>query len=148
MIRTEGQHEMVNWLCERIGLVPSANIRCIGRSSHGELVGVVGYDGYNGASVMLHVASEGNWLTKDLLYAVFDYPFNVCKVNMVIGLVPSGNAQALRFNTHIGFKTKQWLHGAHPDGALVLMTMAREECRYLKQRIRHGQEEQTSTSCA
>jgi hypothetical protein len=107
---------------------------------------VVGYDNFNGSSVMMHSAGEGHWLTPDMLWAAFDYPFNVCQANMVIGLVPSGNTAALRFNKHIGFKTELILEGAHPDGSLVLMTMRRGECRYLTRRKRHGQEVQSTES--
>jgi hypothetical protein len=107
----------------------------------------VGFDQFNGASIMMHSAGEGNWLTRDLLWAAFDYPFNICQANMVIGLVPSGNAQAIRFNTHIGFKTELKLDGAHPDGALVMMIMRRQECRFLTpRRTRHGQEIQSTAA--
>lgn len=141
MIVTNNQPYLIRWLCNRIGLEPSANICCIGNEFDGKLRGVVGYDGYNGASIQMHVAGEGNWFSKDLLFAVFDYPFNVCQVNMVLGMVPSGNADAIRFNTHIGFKVEKVIPGAHPDGALWIMSMRREECRFLNRtRGHHGQE--------
>lgn len=145
LITTSDQPFLTEWLCSKIGLTPTKDIRCIGSILRGELRGVVGYDNYNGASIMMHVAGEEGWLTRDVLWAVFDYPFNVCKVNMVIGLVPSGNEPAIRFNTHIGFKTETVLTGAHPDGALVLMTMRRGECRFLT-RKRHGQEVKAAAS--
>ena len=140
MIVTDGQAQLREWLCERIGLVPTRDLVCIGRLGTKGLVGVVGFDQFNGASAMMHSAGEGNWLSRDMLYACFDYPFRVCGVNMVIGLVPSGNTQALRFNKHIGFKTELVLDGAHPDGSLVLMTMRRGECRYLTRNRPNGQE--------
>lgn len=99
----------------------------------------MGYDSYNGASIQMHVAGTPGWITKDILKAGFDYPFNVCKVNVIIGLVPSGNAEALRFNTHLGFTKRLELEGAHPDGSLIMMTMTRGECRYLN-RNSNGQE--------
>ena len=132
MIVTEPQTILREWLCERIGLVPTMDLRCIGSVLHGELVGVVGFDQYNGASMVMHCAGQGHWLTRDMLWAVFDYPFRVCNANIVLGFVPSGNTDAIRFNTHIGFKVEAVLEGAHPDGALWLMTMKRGECRYLK----------------
>lgn len=138
MIITEGQLILSKWLEAKIGLVGTPHLRCIGNVLNDKLMGVVGYDNFNGASVMMHSAGEGNWLTKEMLHAVFHYPFDVCKVHMLIGLVPSGNSQAIRFNSHIGFKVDTVLHGAHPDGALVVMTMTRGECRYLHRRS-HGQ---------
>jgi hypothetical protein len=104
----------------------------------------VGFDGYNGASLQMHVAGEQGWLTRDLIWATFDYAFNVCNVNMIMGLIPSGNSDAIRFNTKLGFKTELVLDGAHPDGSLWLMTMRRRECRFLH-RESNGQEIRTST---
>jgi len=147
MIDTKNQAELGTWLCQRIGLVPTYHLMCIGRRSSDRIVGVVGYDGYNGASVMMHVAGEGNWFSKEMLFAVFDYPFNILGVNIVIGLVPSDNTQAIRFNTHIGFKVEKVIDGAHPDGALWIMSMARRECRFLsRNRSHHGQKEQAAES--
>jgi len=147
VIVTEPQTELREWLCERIGLVPTPDLTCIGSLLRGELVGVVGFDQYNGASMVMHAAGLAGWLNRDMLWAVFDYPFRVCNVNMVLGFVPSGNTDAIRFNTHVGFKVEAILEGAHPDGALWLMTMKRGECRYLKHlRKRNGQEEQTAAS--
>lgn len=132
-IHTQSQDLLATWLCRRIGLTPTPHIQCVARlSADGSIMGVVGYDGYNGASCVMHVAGEGNWISRNLLRAAFDYPFNVMHCQVVLGLVPSGNAAALRLNTHLGFKVVNRLWGAHPDGALVLMMMTREECRYLR----------------
>ena len=49
----------------------------------------------------------------------------------IVGMVPSGNKEAIRFNERLGFKLENELHDAHPDGSLLLMTMRREECRWL-----------------
>lgn len=146
LIVTKNQAELRYWLCNRIGLVPTPNMVCIGIIGADETIkGVVGFDGFNGASVQMHSAGEGNWITRDLLWACFDYPFRVCELNMVIGLVPSGNERAVRFNEHVGFKKAYVLEGAHPDGSLVLMTMTRQECRYLD-RKRHGQKIYSSSA--
>jgi RimJ/RimL family protein N-acetyltransferase len=136
MVVMSPQEVLVGALCEKIGLAPSPHIRCIGSiSEDGKILkGVVGFDGYNGASVMMHVYGEGNWISRDLLKIAFDYPFNHLNCNMVLGLVPSGNTQALKMNRHLGFKVEAVLEGAHPDGALILMVMRREECRWLKMR--------------
>lgn len=149
MIVTNNQDILGSWLCERIGLKPTMDLRCIGRlSADGRsIIGVVGFDGWNGASVQMHVAGEGNWCSRSLLLAAFDYPFRVGKVDMVLGMVPSGNKAALRFNLHIGFKVEHEIVGAHPDGSLIIVSMTRAECRWLKGQ-RHGQESSISRSAA
>lgn len=141
MITTRNQDILATWLCKRIGLVGSPHMRCIGQvESDGKIIGVVGFDGYNGASVMMHVAGEGaRWVSKSLLYATFDYAFRRLKCNLVLGLVPSGNKAALRFNRHLGFTVECVMQGAHPDGSLILMSLRRENCRYLDE-ARYGKE--------
>jgi hypothetical protein len=139
VIVTANQDILASWLCKHIGYVPTPNIKCIGQVDHnGNLIGVVGFDGYNGASVSMHVAGHGNWCTRSMLYATFHYPFVALRCRMVIGLVPSGNHAAIRFNERIGFSHRLALEGAHPDGALLLMTMRREDCRFLE--ARYGKE--------
>lgn len=145
VITTANQDMLATWLCSRIGYVPSPHMKCIGNVIDGQIAGVVGYDGYNGASVMMHSAGEGNWCTRSMLFAVFHYPFAALKCNMVIGLVPSGNEAAIRFNRHIGFDTAAVLHGAHPDGSLLVMTLSRINCRWLGER--YGKEVR-SPACA
>ncbi len=144
MVSSENQDLLKEWLCSRIGLVPTKDIQLIGSIEGGIIRGVVGFDGYNGASITMHVAGEPGWLTRDLIWACFDYPFNRCGVNVILGVVPSGNKDALRFNKHLGFKLRLEIEGAHPDGSLIVMTMTRGECRYLN-RKRHGQEIRAAT---
>jgi len=137
VIETADQSRLRDWLCERIGYVPSPHMYCIGNVSNGKILGVVGYDGWNGASVQMHSAGEGNWLTRTFLKFVFWYPFEQEGMKIVIGSVPSGNTLAIKFNLHVGFKVEYVIEDAHPDGALVVMTMRRGECRFL-QRNRYG----------
>jgi RimJ/RimL family protein N-acetyltransferase len=133
MIQTQHQDILARWLCERIGYVPTPSLRCIANvSPEGKIFGVVGFDGWNGASCQMHAAGEGNWVTRELIYACFDYVFNVAKLKVVLGLVPSGNKKALRFNRHVGFSEVVRLKDGHPDGELVLLQMRRENCRYLR----------------
>tara|TARA_R110000868_G_scaffold197709_1_gene443950 strand:- start:264 stop:683 length:420 start_codon:yes stop_codon:yes gene_type:complete len=139
MITTENQPYLAAWLCERIGLMPSPHLRCIAHvNAAGDAVmGVVGYDGFNGASVMMHMAGTPHWIDKTLLHATFDYPFNVMGCNVVLAAVPSGNEVSLDMTKRLGFKTLAVVEGAHPDGALHLLAMTREECKWLAPRRTH-----------
>lgn len=131
------QEEMKEFLVERTGIVPTPYLRCLGRRVDGDLVAVVGFDNYTGTSMEMHVASKGDyWMTKGLLRAAFDYPFNVCGCNVVIGVVPSSNTAALSLNEHLGFKTQTIIEGAHPDGDLHIMVMKKADCRWLQKRSR------------
>lgn len=136
---TTYQGHLAGWLCSRIGLEPTANMRCIGSVSFDgtTLRGVVGYDGYNGASVVMHMAGSPGWMDKELLHAAFDYPFNVLGCSQVLAFVPSGNETALRINRRLGFEDVAELDGAHPDGSLFVMRMKRDNCKWLAPRRTH-----------
>ena len=134
MIETWEQTRLARWLCERIELAPTSHFVVIGNvdpNTH-EIRGVVGYDGWNGAACEMHMAGSPGWITRELIWAAFDYPFNQAKCNVVIAKVPSGNTQALDIDRRLGFKTACILDGAHPDGALHILTMQKSDCRWLK----------------
>jgi len=139
MIQTAHQDILARWLCERIGYMPTPWLRCIGNvTPAGKILGVVGFDAWNGASCEMHVAGEGNWVTRDLLYATFDYVFNAANLNVVIGMVPSSNKKAIRFDKHVGFTEVGRIKNGASDGDLIIMQLRRENCRYLERA--HGQQ--------
>jgi RimJ/RimL family protein N-acetyltransferase len=72
-----------------------------------------------------------NWISKDLLWACFDYPFNKLGVKVILATVSSTNEEALRLNRHLGFIDKAYIEDAHVDGDLVILAMRRENCRWL-----------------
>lgn len=134
-----GQNDLAQWLCERIGLTPTPHLVCLGSVSprDNSLRGVVGYDSFNGASCVMHMAGEPGWIDKAMLHAAFDYPFNIAGVNQVLAFVPSDNLVALDIDRRLGFTLVCELEGAHPDGSLFLMRMRRDECKWLAPRRTH-----------
>ena len=131
MITTKNQQRLSDWLCTRAEIKDAGVIRCIGNVDDGRIKGVVGFDNWNGASMNIHVAGEGNWVTRDFLRAVFHYVFDECKAKVLIGLVDSGNLPLIKFNKHLGFVEEYVIADAHPSGALMVFTMRPWECRYL-----------------
>lgn len=133
------QAVLYDWLNKRVGLAWSTDFRAIGRVVGKELVGVVGYNGFTGTSCQMHMAGDGkHWISKALIHKAFELPFVQWKLNCVIGLVPSGNADALVIDKKLGFQEVAKIDGAHPDGSLHILIMKRESCRWL--RGEHGQE--------
>jgi hypothetical protein len=104
--------------------------RFIGLESNGKLVAVAGFDSYNGASMQVHLAITGR-LTRKYIRYVYNYAFNTAKVYKLVGLVSSSNAKALKFDFHSGFIEEGRIVGGYPDGDIVILTMTREQCRYL-----------------
>lgn len=100
----------------------------------GEIVAGVVLNQYNGASMCIHVASDGSkrWLTKELLWFVFHYAFEQARVKVLIGLIGSKNTASHRFNLHLGFVEEHRIPDAHPDGELLIHILRKENCRWLK----------------
>lgn len=134
MVSCDYQPGLAEWLCRKIGLAPTPHIQCIGNVTQKGILGVVGYDQFNKASVVMHVAGEPGWLTRSLIWAAFDYPFNVCGVNVVIAPIASTNTKSLTLVKRLGFELSTVIPDAHPDGDLVLLTMRRDQCRYLSRK--------------
>jgi hypothetical protein len=121
------------WMHDRIGINNTEDTRCIGWERDGELVAGCLFNNWNETSVCMHIASEGrSWLTRKFLFACFDYPFNEAGKKIVLGHVGSKNFDALRFDLHLGFKHHTTIPDAHPDGALHILTMRREDCRWIR----------------
>jgi len=62
---------------------------------------------------------------------VYHYPFNQMGVDMLIGMTPANNEKALRLAKHAGFVEKYRIVEAHPDGDIVLLTLFKQDCRFL-----------------
>jgi RimJ/RimL family protein N-acetyltransferase len=123
------------WVCERAGgtWIPGRG-SAIGLERDGEIVAGVLYEDYNGANVVMHVASDGTaqWMTPEYLRQCFEYPFKQLGCKRVTGIVPSSNERALRFDERLGFRVEATLKAAHPDGDLIVLSMRRDQCRWLR----------------
>ena len=104
----------------------------IGQEVDGEVKAVVAFDNILDKSCEMHTAAiVPNWISKDLLWACFDYPFNILKVKVILASVASTNKEALKLDRHLGFVDKAYIEDAHIDGDLVILAMRREDCRWL-----------------
>lgn len=99
----------------------------------GNCMGGVIYDGFTGGCIFMHQAGfSKHWLTGNMLWIVFDYPFNQLHVNKVAGTINSNNKELLAFNLKLGFKEEARIKDAYPDGDMLVLTMERADCRWLK----------------
>lgn len=143
--------EVAAFVAARLNASFSFDAQAIGLADEeNRLIAGVLYEGFNGASIQMHVAAQpgARWMTRDYLSVCFRYPFLQLGVRKVIGLVGSANLVAQRFDEHLGFVLEATLKDAHPDGDLRVYTMTREQCRWLNIPLRsqHGQEVCTSAA--
>ena len=124
-------HSAGHWVAKRIfGGYFEERSRSLGLKRDGKYVAGVIYENFNHRSFTCHIAITGR-MTTAFLYAIFDYPFNMCDVEKIIGPVASENAESLRLVKKMGFTEEARIKDAHPLGDIVLLTMLKEDCRFL-----------------
>ena len=129
---TDNQEHLRGWITGVLGMQFSPYATFIGQEIDGEVKAVVAFDNILDKSCMMHTAAiVPNWISKDLLWACFDYPFNILKVKVILASVASTNTEALRLDRHLGFVDKAYIEDAHIDGDLIILAMRRENCRWL-----------------
>jgi len=129
---TDNQEHLRGWITGVLGMQFSPYATFIGQEIDGEVKAVVAFDNILDKSCMMHTAAiVPNWISKDLLWACFDYPFNILKVKVILASVASTNKEALKLDRHLGFVDKAYIEDAHLDGDLVILAMRRENCRWL-----------------
>jgi RimJ/RimL family protein N-acetyltransferase len=129
---TDNQDYLRGWITGVLGMQFSPYATFIGQEIDGEVKAVVAFDNILDKSCEMHTAAiVTNWISKDLLWACFDYPFNILKVKVILATVASTNTEALKLDRHLGFVDKAYIEDAHIDGDLVILAMRRENCRWL-----------------
>ena len=129
-----GDIEHGHRIAARAGTVfnPDADV-VLARVEGGELYGGVTYTGYTGASIHMHSGGfVPNWANREILWMMFDYPFNQLGCKKVFGQVPETNTRALEIDQKLGFKVVAKIDDVFPDGACYVLALAREDCRWLK----------------
>jgi hypothetical protein len=108
---------------------------------HGDLLGGVIYSDYTGVSMRIHMAgSRVGWASPLMLWMAFDYPFNQLGVELLLGSVRSTDKHVLNIDRRLGFKEIFRIPKAVPGGDLVLLSMSRADCKWLKVRPRAAME--------
>ena len=102
-------------------------------SESGDLLGGVIYDGYTGPCIFIHQAGfDKHWMSRDMLWVAFDYPFNQIGCAKLCGTIPSTNTELLDINLRLGFYVEGSIKGAYPGGDMLILSMERDQCRWLK----------------
>ena len=111
---------------------PAVDIVISHVTPEGNVLGGVLYEGFTGGCIFMHQAGfHKRWLAGNMLWIVFDYPFNQLKVSKVAGTINSANEDLLDFNRRLGFKEEGRIKGAYPNGDMLVLTMDRASCRWL-----------------
>lgn len=128
MIVTQPFDGLYSFLNFHLGLRMSEDLRIIGQVKDDSLAAVVAYNNFTGTCCQMHVVGgDTGWMTRDLLWYSFYYPFEFLKLKVVIGLVEATNEKALSLNVKLGFKETHRIADAYPSGDMVVMEMRKAD---------------------
>lgn len=132
--------ERINqWLYRRVGrsnpFGPINTFNAVGiEDEQGNLIGGVVFDSFDpGARCSMHCAGErSDWCSRKLLRFCFDYVFNVARCKVVVITVLANNTEALEFNERVGFKELARVKDGAGDQDLVILTLHRDDCKWVR----------------
>lgn len=121
------------WVFERIQKVWSpAGREVVGLVRGQEVLGGVVFEDYTTVCMTCHIALANEHVPiRRLLTGAAHYAYNQMGVNKLVGMVRSSNLPALKFDLRIGFRPEAVLKDVFPDGDLVVLSMTRDECKFL-----------------
>jgi hypothetical protein len=112
----------------------------ISRSVGGVLLGGVVFTDHNERSCQMHQwGRTKHWGCPDMLWVCFHYPLVQLGYDCVLGTVREGDGSTYRINLKYGFVEVARIKSACPSGALIIMQMMKEDCRWLSLKPRHIQ---------
>ena len=121
------------WVCEKIGVEwHPGSATAIGKIIDGKLIAGVLYQNWNGANIVEHIAGIDNWADRTFLAVIFDYPFNQIGAKRITVSICSSNTKSIDLVKKMGFNQEAKLHGATSKGDLLIFSMFKDECKYLR----------------
>lgn len=95
------------------------------------------YHRWSDGDVCVNIAAwERNWLNREYLFAIFDYPFNQAGCRRITALVDSNNFKSKRFVQSLGFREEGRLRKGTKTGDLLVFGMLKEECKWLSIKLK------------
>lgn len=131
-LSTLNQEFQKEWAEQLLDIKLPADAVCLGQVIDGQLRAVAVFCEFVGNMCNFHLCSTGNhWMSKQFLWAMFDYPFEKLGVKVILAHVRGSNTKSLNLSRKLGFKELGRIPEALDDGDLVIFTMQPNECRWL-----------------
>lgn len=127
------------WVARRADADPEGAEAAIGWTRDGQITCGVFYEHFTHKSITATLAIEpGAVVPKEFLWAIFDYPFNRIRVWKVIAYVAENNTRSRTAVEKMGFVFETSIADYYPEGALLVYSMVKPDCRWLE--MKNGKE--------
>jgi RimJ/RimL family protein N-acetyltransferase len=80
---------------------------------------------------------DARWCSPELLWLLFDYCFTKLKVRLMLCACDTVNIRSMRQIERAGWQPYHRILGGTPSGDLMMFSMTRDECPWLKLRPRY-----------
>jgi RimJ/RimL family protein N-acetyltransferase len=98
------------------------------------IMGVVAYNSFNCMTCAMHVAGDGNWISRELIREAFGYPFKTCELNHIVVTASAKNHRSNRLIQRMGFEFLAKLpQGWSETEDMLIYSMDKAGCRWLAQ---------------
>jgi len=115
----------------RFSLKTSIGIGIINDDNYRLMAGVVYHNFRAPKNIEMSIASVGNWSSRSILKALFNYPFNQLGCSRVTTIVDINNTHTIIFLEKVGFIKEGIMRDANPDGDAVILGLLKTECRWI-----------------
>jgi RimJ/RimL family protein N-acetyltransferase len=124
---------VISWIVRRGDcFAPGYGATGLGWVQGGKIVAGVMYEEFTEASIHATIVVEEP-MTKGFVHKIFDYPFNQLGVDKIIVQANTSNAESVNLAKRLGFTEEGMIKGAYLDGDRIILTMTKDECRWLKE---------------
>lgn len=121
------------WLADKTECTLPREGQCIGWTRDDELTYAIMYEGYTHKSVeVTFAAAPGAVMPKEFLFAIFHYAFKVLGVAKMVAKIEANNWKSINMVEKMGFRKEAEIDDIFPSGALVIYTLAVDDCRWLE----------------
>ena len=111
---------------------PGGGVTALGWVKEGKIVAGVMYEEFTEASIHATIVVEEQMM-KGFVHKIFDYPFNQLGANKIIVQANTANTESVNLAKRLGFTEEGMIKGAYLDGDRIILTMTKDECRWLKE---------------
>lgn len=123
---------VAEYVGSKIGANHFGRFHAIGVVSNGKIIGGAVVNEYvKDVRCCLHGAGEGNWLSREFLFILFDYIFNQLNCKVVINTVESTNTKSVEFTKHLGFSVECEIKDAGTEENLVILSYRKANCKWI-----------------
>lgn len=129
------------WIMERVeGTFRDGVDHCFSTHEDGEILGGFALTGYMGLAMSIHMAArDKRWFSRELAWLAFHYPFVQLGVRKMIAPVRSDNSHSMMLCRRFGWQEEARLRDLFPGADLVILTMTKDQCRWLGYKPRRWQ---------